>query len=93
MRARSFIDTQKQDMYNVCMATKTFNLSFPADLLKILDSRAKSEFSSRSEYIKKAVINQLAAEKALTLVLDKANKKGKRSGIKSEEQVYKIISE
>jgi len=75
------------------MPTKTFNLSFPEELLKILDSQAKSEFSSRSEYIKKAVINQLKAETTLKLVLDRANKKGKRLGIKSEEQVYKMIIE
>ena len=74
------------------MATKTFNLSFPPGLLKLLDKQAKAEFSSRSEYIKKAVINQLKSEQVLKSVFDKANKKGKRLGIKSEQQVYKIIS-
>ncbi len=73
------------------MSTKTFNLSLPLALVEALDKRAKSEFSSRSDYIRKAVLNQLRIEESLESLLDRTNKKGLASGIKSEQQVYDII--
>lgn len=73
------------------MKSKTVNISMPEELLKKLDERAEKDFSSRSDYIRKAVINQLKAELALESVLNRANKKGKKLGITSEQQVYDII--
>lgn len=75
------------------MSTKTFNLSLPQDLVKVIDNRAKKDYSSRSDYIRKAVINQIRAEEALENLLNQTNKKGAELGIKSEQQVYNIISE
>lgn len=75
------------------MSTQTFNLSLPKELVKKLDSQAKREFSSRSDYVRRAIINQLQSEQALEAVLDRANKKGKKLGIKSEQQVYDIIED
>jgi len=73
------------------MSTKTFNLSLPQELVRVLDERAKKDYSSRSDYIRKAIINQLRADDAIENMLDSANKKGAKSGIKSEQQVYDII--
>ena len=75
------------------MATKTFNLSLPAELLSLLDSQAKSEFASRSEYIRKALINQIRLDQIISNIFNAANKKGQKLGITSEQMVYDIISD
>jgi metal-responsive CopG/Arc/MetJ family transcriptional regulator len=74
------------------MASQTFNLSLPKELLAKLDLQAKREFSSRSDYVRKAIVNQLRSEQMLTAVFQRANKKGKKLGIKSEQQVYDLIN-
>ena len=75
------------------MSAKTFNLSLPEELVKKLDEQAKKDYSSRSDYVRKAIINQMRAEQSLEHVLNKANAKGKKAGISSEQQVYDIISD
>ncbi len=74
------------------MSTKTFNLSLPQTLLEKLDKRAKIDYSSRSEYIRKAIVSQMRTEEALENLLDRSNKKGAKLGITSEQQVYDIIA-
>lgn len=73
------------------MSTKIFNLSLPQSLVEALDNRAKKDYSSRSDYIRKAIVNQLRADDAIENLLDHCNKKGTKSGIKTEQQVYDII--
>ena len=73
------------------MSSQTFNLSLPEALVKKLDSQAKRDFSTRSDYVRKAIVNQLKAEQALEAVFDRANKKGERLGITSEQQIYDTI--
>jgi len=75
------------------MSSKTFNLSLPEELLCKLDEQAKKDFSSRSDYVRKAIVNQLRSEKALEVVFNKANTKGKDLGITSEQQVYDILAD
>lgn len=75
------------------MSTKTFNISLPQALVAALDKRAKNDFSSRSDYIRKAIVNQIRTEEALDNLLDRTNKKGAKLGIKSEQQVYDIIAD
>jgi len=74
------------------MTTKTFNLSLPLPLVEELDKRAKKDYSSRSDYIRKAVVNQMRTEETLENLLDRTNKKGAKIGIKSEQQIYDIIA-
>ena len=74
------------------MSTKTFNLSLPQTLLEKLDKRAKIDYSSRSEYIRKAIVSQMRTEEALENLFDGSNKKGAKLGITSEQQVYDIIA-
>jgi metal-responsive CopG/Arc/MetJ family transcriptional regulator len=75
------------------MTTKTFNLSLPQALVEALDKHAKKEYSSRSDYVRKAIVNQMRTEEALSTLLDRTNKKGAELGIISEQQVYDIIAE
>jgi len=86
------IDKYIQIIYNFCMSTKTFNLSLPVDLVNELDKRAKKDYSNRSEYIRRAVVNQMRSEEALEKLLDRTNEKGSKLGINSEQQVYEIIA-
>lgn len=39
--------------------TERVLISMPPDLLEIVDSAARADFASRSEFIRKAVLNQL----------------------------------
>ncbi len=55
-------------------------MSLPKELVKKLDVQAKKEFSSRSEFVRRAVINQLRADE--TKVLDKP-------AIKDEYEAFK----
>lgn len=75
------------------MSTRTFNLSLPQALVEALDKRAKSEFSSRSDYVRKAIVNQMRIEESLENLLNRSNKKGTKLGITSEQQVYDIIAD
>lgn len=74
------------------MSTQTFNLSLPKQLVAQMDEQAKRDFSSRSDFVRKAVVNQLRAEQSLQTVFDRANTRGKQMGITSERQVYDLIA-
>ncbi|MCA9369624.1 MAG: ribbon-helix-helix protein, CopG family [Pseudomonadales bacterium] len=74
------------------MTTKAYNLSLPVSLVQLVDKRAKKQYSSRSEYVKRAILAQLEREELLTTVLDRANAKGKKLGINSEEGVYAMLA-
>lgn len=80
------------DIYNICMASQTFNISLPKELVELIDKQARTEFTSRSEYIRRAVVKQLRSEQALQVILDNANAKGRELGYTSEQQVYDTIS-
>ncbi len=73
------------------MSTKTFNLSLPKELVERLDEQAKKDYSSRSDYIRKAILNQMRAEQGISQIFDMANAKGKKAGYSSEQQVYDAI--
>ena len=64
----------------------------PQALVEALDKRAKQDFSSRSDYVRKAIVNQMRTEETLENLLNRTNKKGAKLGIKSEQQIYDIIS-
>lgn len=46
------------------MSTKIFNLSLPPELVKVIDVQAKLHYTTRSEYIKTAIINRLKTDGA-----------------------------
>jgi metal-responsive CopG/Arc/MetJ family transcriptional regulator len=74
------------------MSTKTFNLSLPTKLMSLLDAKAKADFSTRSDFIKRSIINQLKSEQNIGNLFDTSNAKGKKLGFKSEQQIYDIIA-
>lgn len=75
------------------MSTKVFNLSLPKELVDAVDKQAKKDYSTRSDYIRRAVLNQLRTEQTLAQVFDQANTKGKKAGYVTEQMVYDKISE
>lgn len=46
------------------MSVKIFNVSLPSKLLEIIDNQAKLNYSTRSEYVKQAIITRLKSENA-----------------------------
>lgn len=47
------------------MASKTVNLTLPEDLLKEIDRAAKNEYSSRSDFIREAVVRKLKGQRVV----------------------------
>jgi len=69
------------------MSTQTINISLPKELIKRIDDAAKSEYASRSDYIRQALVGKLKADQvqaddwdlleALSVeIAEKANKEG-----------------
>lgn len=75
------------------MQTQTLNISLPKDLVKSVDMVAKKEYRNRSELIREALRVYLADKQEWKELLDYGKKVGKKMGIKSEEQVNKIVYE
>ncbi|MDO9027923.1 MAG: ribbon-helix-helix domain-containing protein [Candidatus Roizmanbacteria bacterium] len=74
------------------MSTQTFNISFPKQLIKIVDKFADSRFSSRSDFIRKAVISYIKKEREWQSLFKYGEKKAKELKIK-EEDIEKIVDE
>jgi metal-responsive CopG/Arc/MetJ family transcriptional regulator len=51
------------------MSAKIFNLSMPSELFKVMEEQAKLNYTTRSEYIKAAVIARLKLEGAFNETL------------------------
>jgi metal-responsive CopG/Arc/MetJ family transcriptional regulator len=45
------------------MPTQTINISLPDELVKKIDVAAKSEYASRSDYIRQALVSKLQSDK------------------------------
>jgi metal-responsive CopG/Arc/MetJ family transcriptional regulator len=45
------------------MSTQTINISLPKELVQKIDTAAKAEFASRSDYIRQALVGKLKADK------------------------------
>lgn len=75
------------------MNTQTLNIALPKDLVKRVDQAAKNEYRNRSELIREALRVYLADKKDWYDLLDYGKKVGRKMGIKSEEDVNKIVYE
>lgn len=75
------------------MQTQTLNIALPKDLVKKVDERAKKEYKNRSELMREALRIYLADRQEWEDLLDYGKKVGKAMGIKSEEDVNKIVYE
>lgn len=74
------------------MNTQTLNISLPKQLVKIVDQFSKRQFSTRSDFIRTAVIRYINEEKELANLFAYGEKKAKELGIK-EKDVERIIDE
>ena len=73
--------------------TVTFNLSMPAEFLKLIDRQAKSERRTRSEFLREAARERLMREKKWKELQRYGAAQAKKMGIKTEEDVYRLIQE
>ncbi|MEK7634032.1 MAG: ribbon-helix-helix domain-containing protein [Patescibacteria group bacterium] len=74
------------------MNTQTVNISLPKQLVKIMDNFAKSQFSTRSELIRTAVIRYINEDKKIFELFSYAEKKAKKLNIK-EKDIEDIVDE
>lgn len=75
------------------MQTQTFNIALPKDLVKRADFRAKREYRSRSELIREALRRYLDEQSEWEIIFRAGEKAMEEMGIKSEEEVDKIVYE
>ena len=75
------------------MDTATINLSLPKKLLSQIDEQSKKESRSRSELIREATRSYLKRISAWGEIFKYGRKKAKALGIKSEEDVYRMVQE
>lgn len=75
------------------MNTQTLNIALPKDLVKRVDELAKKEYRNRSQLIREALRVYLSDKQDWNDLLDYGKKVGKKMGIKSEEDVNKIVYE
>jgi len=75
------------------MDTAIINLSLPKNLLSQIDQQAKRESRSRSELVREATRSYLKRISAWEQIFKYGRKKAKELGIKSEEDVYRMVQE
>lgn len=75
------------------MQTQTLNISLPTELVKKVDQVAKKEYRNRSELIRQALRVYLKDLQEWEEIFEYGKKQGKKMGIKSEEDVNRIVYE
>lgn len=75
------------------MQNQTLNIVLPTELVKKADARAKKEYKNRSELIREALRVYLEDEKDWETLFAAGKEAGRKAGIKSEEDVNKIVNE
>lgn len=75
------------------MQTQTLNIALPKELVKKVDEMAKKEYRNRSELIREALRVYLTKIEKWDKILKKGKEYGKRLGIKSEDDVNRIVRE
>lgn len=87
------LDKGIQYQYNHCMQSQTFNIALPRELVKKMDNVAKREYKNRSELIREAVRVYLNDREKWDQIFKAGENAMKEMGIKSEEEVDKIVYE
>lgn len=82
------------------MATQTINISLPKELVKKIDKAAKTEFASRSDYIRQALVSKLKADKTqrddwelLESLASEIAESAAKAGYKSEQDFVRAVKE
>jgi len=77
------------------MSTKTFNISFPKELADQIDEVARSQFGTRSDFLRTAAIKYLRDEEKVEQfkkLMDYGKELGKKIPYQSEEDVADEIT-
>lgn len=75
------------------MPTQTLNISLPKGLVKKMDAVAKKEYKSRSELIRGAIRSYLIDMEKWEQIFRVGEKAAQKLGIKSEENIDRIVYE
>lgn len=75
------------------MQSQTLNIALPKELVKKVDEVAKREYRNRSELIREALRVYIKDLEDWEKIFEHGRKTGKKFGIKSEEDVDRIIHE
>jgi len=75
------------------MATKTLNIALDEDLLKDIDREVKKDLGTRSEYFRRLALADLERRKRWEALFTSGKTIGKQMGIKSENQIYKMLKD
>lgn len=75
------------------MSTQTFNIALPEELVEKVDEAAKREYRNRSELIREALRVYLKDMEEWEDLFKYGRRIARKMGIKSEEDVNKIVSE
>lgn len=73
------------------MPAQTLNISLPRELVKQVDKAAKKRYRTRSELIRSALLNYLERRAAWDEIFKAGERAAKKMGIKSEEEIDKIV--
>ncbi|EDK72300.1 putative transcriptional regulator, CopG family [candidate division TM7 genomosp. GTL1] len=82
------------------MSTQTINISLPKELIKEIDSAAKAEYASRSDYIRQALVGKLKSDKAqsddwdlLEALSVEIAENAKKEGYRTDEEFVRATKE
>jgi len=75
------------------MQTQTFNIALPSSLVARMDLVATNEYRNRSELIREAVRIYLEDKLEWDDIFEFGRKAAKKAGIKSEDDVNRIVQE
>lgn len=75
------------------MQTQTFNIALPKALVQKIDRQAKKEYRNRSELIREAARRYVTDTDEWEQLFQSVRAQGKKMGIRSEEDVNRIVSE
>jgi len=82
------------------MPAQTINISLPKELVQKIDTAAKAEFASRSDYIRQALVGKLRTDKALADdwdLLDALSveiaQSAKKEGYKTNDDFVRAVKE
>lgn len=80
------------------MSTQIINLSLPEELVRKIDRAAKTQFASRSEYIRQAVVSRLRVQdddvwSALAAGADEVRESAERAGYKTDKDIARAVKE
>lgn len=82
------------------MSTQTINISLPEELIKEIDKAAKTEYASRSDYIRQALVGKLKADKIqsddwdlLEALSVEIAQSAKAEGLTSDDDFVRVVKE